>query len=214
MTVQAGLQAMKLQELKTKKPNRASGLRRRARDRERLVHAQAGHDVRDPQGARRAQCRDHRRRRARNPAGRLRLPALAGIELPRRARTTSTSRPRRSAASACAPATRSKARSAAPRTASAISRCSRSSTINFEDPEPVKHKVHFDNLTPLYPTERLQHGARRSDHQGQDRPRHRHRRAARQGPARADHRAAAHRQDRHPAEHRQGDRGQPSRIAT
>src|SRR5204863_978846 len=24
--------------------------------------------------------------------------------------------------------------------------------INFEDPEKIKHKVHFDNLTPLYPT--------------------------------------------------------------
>ncbi len=29
-------------------------------------------------------------------------------------------------------------------------------TINFEDPEAVKHKVHFDNLTPLYPDERLE----------------------------------------------------------
>ena len=28
-------------------------------------------------------------------------------------------------------------------------------TINFEDPEKIKHKVHFDNLTPLYPDERL-----------------------------------------------------------
>jgi transcription termination factor Rho len=28
-------------------------------------------------------------------------------------------------------------------------------TINFEDPEQIKHKVHFDNLTPLYPDERL-----------------------------------------------------------
>ena len=28
-------------------------------------------------------------------------------------------------------------------------------TINFEDPESVRHKVHFDNLTPLYPEERL-----------------------------------------------------------
>jgi transcription termination factor Rho len=28
-------------------------------------------------------------------------------------------------------------------------------TINFENPEKVKHKVHFDNLTPLYPDERL-----------------------------------------------------------
>ncbi len=28
-------------------------------------------------------------------------------------------------------------------------------TINFEDPENARHKVHFDNLTPLYPDERL-----------------------------------------------------------
>src|SRR5262244_2701683 len=27
--------------------------------------------------------------------------------------------------------------------------------INFEDPENVRHKVHFDNLTPLYPDQRL-----------------------------------------------------------
>jgi len=27
--------------------------------------------------------------------------------------------------------------------------------INFEDPEQIKHKVHFDNLTPLYPTKPL-----------------------------------------------------------
>ncbi|MEM0976241.1 MAG: transcription termination factor Rho [Pseudomonadota bacterium] len=27
--------------------------------------------------------------------------------------------------------------------------------INFSDPEAAKHKVHFDNLTPLYPDERL-----------------------------------------------------------
>ena len=30
------------------------------------------------------------------------------------------------------------------------------STINFEDPEKTKHKVHFDNLTPLYPTKWLE----------------------------------------------------------
>ncbi len=29
------------------------------------------------------------------------------------------------------------------------------STINFSDPETAKHTVHFDNLTPLYPDERL-----------------------------------------------------------
>src|SRR5947208_1909894 len=28
-------------------------------------------------------------------------------------------------------------------------------TINFEDPEKVRHKVNFDNLTPLYPDTRL-----------------------------------------------------------
>jgi transcription termination factor Rho len=28
-------------------------------------------------------------------------------------------------------------------------------TINFEEPEKARHKVHFDNLTPLYPDERL-----------------------------------------------------------
>ena len=29
------------------------------------------------------------------------------------------------------------------------------STINFEDPEQSRHKIHFDNLTPLYPDERI-----------------------------------------------------------
>jgi transcription termination factor Rho len=28
-------------------------------------------------------------------------------------------------------------------------------SINFEDPEKTRHKVHFDNLTPLYPEERF-----------------------------------------------------------
>ncbi len=31
----------------------------------------------------------------------------------------------------------------------------RVSTINFEEPERARHKVPFDNLTPLYPKERL-----------------------------------------------------------
>jgi transcription termination factor Rho len=30
------------------------------------------------------------------------------------------------------------------------------STINFEDPEKTRHKINFDNLTPLYPDERLE----------------------------------------------------------
>src|SRR6059058_987529 len=28
-------------------------------------------------------------------------------------------------------------------------------TINFEDPDNVRHRINFDNLTPLYPDERL-----------------------------------------------------------
>jgi transcription termination factor Rho len=28
-------------------------------------------------------------------------------------------------------------------------------SVNFEDPDQVRHKVHFDNLTPLYPDKRL-----------------------------------------------------------
>ena len=28
-------------------------------------------------------------------------------------------------------------------------------TINFEDPEKIRHKVNFDNLTPLYPDQRI-----------------------------------------------------------
>src|SRR5262245_41348904 len=28
-------------------------------------------------------------------------------------------------------------------------------TINFEDPENVRHRINFDNLTPLYPDEKL-----------------------------------------------------------
>ena len=28
-------------------------------------------------------------------------------------------------------------------------------TINFEDPEKIRHKSHFDNLTPLYPDQRI-----------------------------------------------------------
>ncbi|MEO1330156.1 MAG: transcription termination factor Rho, partial [Pseudomonadota bacterium] len=29
-------------------------------------------------------------------------------------------------------------------------------TVNFESPDSQRHKVHFDNLTPLYPDERIQ----------------------------------------------------------
>jgi transcription termination factor Rho len=46
-------------------------------------------------------------------------------------------------------------RSGGRRRASAISRCSRSTRSISRIPEKIRHKVHFDNLTPLYPDERL-----------------------------------------------------------
>ena len=51
--------------------------------------------------------------------------------------------PRRSAASACAPATRSTAPSARPRDGERYFALVKVDTINFEDPENVRHKVHL-----------------------------------------------------------------------
>ena len=75
-------------------------------------------------------------------------------------------------------------------------------TINFDDPEKQRHKIHFDNLTPLYPDEWLEMETEDPTKQGFDRARDRYRGANRQGTARADRGAAAHRQDRDSAEHR------------
>ena len=58
------------------------------------------------------------------------------------------------------------ARSAARRRASATSRCSRSTRSTSRTPKGDAHKIHFDNLTPLYPDEVAQDGDRGSDHQG------------------------------------------------
>ena len=107
-------------------PGRPAQLRRIAPDRERIQPAQAGHDVRDPEEPRRERPGHPRRRHARNPARRLRLPAQPREPTTCPAPTTSMSARARCAASACAPATRSRARSARPRMASATSRCSRS----------------------------------------------------------------------------------------
>ena len=83
---------------------------------------QAGPDLPDPQGADPPERPDVRRRRAGDPARRLRLPAQPRVQLPA-CPTTSTSRPPRSGASACGPATSSPARSARPRKAKSISPC-------------------------------------------------------------------------------------------
>ena len=84
-------------------------------------------------------------------------------------------------------------------------------SINFDDPDVVRHRVNFDNLTPLYPEREADARYARPDGQGQVGARHRYRFTAGHGPARADRRAAARRQDGAAAEHRQGDHRQPSR---
>ena len=72
--------------------------------------------------------------------------------------------------------------------------------VNFEPPERAREKVFFENLTPLYPqTEDLARDRRREPVGARARPDG----ADRQGPARPDRRAAAHRQDDAAAEHRQ-----------
>ncbi len=55
----------------------------------------------------------------------------------------------------CAPATRVEGQIKAPKDGERYFALTKVNSINFEDPDRVRHKVHFDNLTPLYPTERL-----------------------------------------------------------
>ena len=147
-------------------PGRAGLLCRRARGRERQHHAQAGADVRHPQAARRTA----KSTSSAKASSRCCPTASAFCARRRRitcpARTTSTSRPRRSAASACAPATPSTARSARPKEGERYFALLKVNTINFEDPEKARHKVNFDNLTPLYPDERLKMEHRGSDQEG------------------------------------------------
>ena len=61
----------------------------------------------------------------------------------------------RSAASRCGPATRFEGQIRSPKEGERYFALLKVNTINFEDPEKVRHKINFDNLTPLYPDERL-----------------------------------------------------------
>ncbi len=80
--------------------------------------------------------------------------------------------------------------------------------VNFEDPEVTRNKIFFDNLTPLYPLGAHSPG----NHQGKPhRARAGHAVPARQGAARIDRRAAAHRQNDDAAVHREFDHHEPSR---
>ena len=140
--------SMNLRRAEAENAGRAAGFRRGAADRERHLPAQAGHDVRGPQAARRKRRADLRRRRARGAVGRASAFCARRKPITWRARTTSMSARTRCAVSACAPAIPSRARSARRATASVISRCSRSTSINFDEPDRLRHRINFDNLTP------------------------------------------------------------------
>ena len=78
--------------------------------------------------------------------------------------------------------------------------------VNFEAPDQAREKLFFENLTPLYPQERLRLETRPDNLAGaRDGPVD----ADRQGPARPDRRAAAHRKDDAAAEHRPVGVGEP-----
>ena len=75
-------------------------------------------------------------------------------------------------------------------------------SINFEEPDRLRHRINFDNLTPLYPEEKIQLELDDPSRARPDDPGARPDHPARQGSARADRVAAAHRQNRDAAEHR------------
>ena len=65
--------------------------------------------------------------------------------------------------------------------------------VNFGSPEDVKHRINFDNLTPLYPDEKLKmelEDPTKKDYTTRD---HGAGVASGEGPARLGRRAAAHR---------------------
>ncbi len=68
---------------------------------------------------------------------------------------TSMSVPVRSAASVCALAISVDGQIRAPRDGERYFALLKVDTVNFEPPDAVRHRVNFDNLTPLYPEERL-----------------------------------------------------------
>jgi len=61
----------------------------------------------------------------------------------------------RSASSTCTPVTRCPASSALPRTGERYFALIKVEAINFEPPEKIKEKIFFENLTPLYPQQKL-----------------------------------------------------------
>ena len=181
------MREMKLQDLKVQDPGRPPRLRReheienastmRKQDLMFAILKQlasAGH-------------RHHRRRRRRGAAGRLRLPALARGQLP--------ARPRRHLRLALAdpalrPAHRRHRRRPDPRAQGrrALFRAAQGQHDQFRGPGKGPAQGQLRQPDAALSRRAAEDGARGPDHEGPVAARHRHRRAARQGPARADRR--------------------------
>ena len=82
-------------------------------------------------------------------------------------------RPRKSAASICTPAIPSKAACAVPKDNERYFALVRLDTINGDQPEVCKHKILFENLTPLFPTEQFKLERDIKAEEQSDRPSHR-----------------------------------------
>src|SRR6516162_1907051 len=126
----------------------APELCRRGRRPERIGHAQARADVRDPEAVGRPRRRDYRHRRGRGVAGRLRLPALARPD----DIYVSPSQIRRFGLRT-GDTVEGQIRS--PKEGERYFALLKVNTINFDQPDKVRHRINFDNLTPLYPEQRL-----------------------------------------------------------
>ena len=173
----------------------------------RIDDAQAGPDVLDPQGPGRKRRRDHGLGHDRGAERRLRLPALARGQLSRRSRRhlcRAVDRP----PLRLAHRRHGRRRNPRPQGGRALFRADPRHHDQFRRSRAGPPPRQFRQSDAALSRREAEARHARPDHQGQVGAGDRHRRAARQGPARADRRAAAHRQDRAAAEHRPGDHRQ------
>ena len=195
------MREIKLQDLKSQTPAELVCVRGRERGRKRQHHAQAGADVRHSQTTRDPGNRHHRRRRRRGPLRRFRLPALAGCEL-----SAGTGRYLRLALAdpPLRPAYRRHHRRPHPQPERrrTLFCAAEGQHAQFRRPGKGQAQGQFRQSDAAVSRSAVSDGTRRPHQKRPFRTGYRHRRPDRQGPARADRGAAAHRQDRADAEHR------------
>ena len=176
---------LKLQDLKEKTPTELLSFAEEHGVENASDHAQAGADVRHPEAARGQGNRDHRHRRRRGAAGRLRLPALARCELSARAR-------RHLRVALADPPLRAAHRrhrrrpDPQPEGGRALFRAAQGQPDQLRGPGEGAPQGQLRQPDAALSDEVAEDGDRGSDHQGSLAARDRHRGAARQGPARPD----------------------------